>query len=305
MPYSLRRFSFKAMGSSCELQFYDESRIQARKRARELILETQRLENKYSRYQAGSFLSQINQSAGARAGISIDQETRKLFDHAKTCFNLSDGLFDVTAGILRKAWDFRSPQLPDPAQLNALLALIGFEKLRWQRETLYLAAGMEVDFGGIVKEYAADAVTRLARELGIAHGLVNLGGDFSVIGSKPDGSAWPVGIANPKQPKEMMARIDLVDGGLASSGDYERNFVLDGKRYSHILNPKTGWPCSGLRAVSVAANLCTVAGSFATIAMLNEERDALIWLEESSLPYVYMDSSEAIKGPALQATAPG
>lgn len=305
MPYSLRRFSFKAMGSPCDLQFYDDSRIQARKRARELIKETQRLEQKYSRYQEDSFLSQINQSAGASAGISIDEETRKLFDHAETCFKLSDGLFDVTAGILRHAWNFRSPQLPDPAQLNDLLALIGFDKLRWQRQTLYLAAGMEVDFGGIVKEYAADAVARLACELGIAHGLVNLGGDFSVIGSKPDGAPWPVGIANPRQPETMMARIDLRDGGLASSGDYERCFVLDGNRYSHILNPKTGWPSSGLRAVSVAANLCTVAGSFATIAMLKEEQDALNWLEESGLSYVYMDSGEDIKGPALQATAPG
>jgi thiamine biosynthesis lipoprotein len=106
----------------------------------------------------------------------------------------------------------------------ALLALIGFDKLCWQHQTLYLAPGMEVDFGGIVKEYAADAVTRLAREIGIAHGLVNLGGDFSVIGSKPDGSPWPVGIANPRQPKAMMARIDLLDGGLASSGDYARGF---------------------------------------------------------------------------------
>ena len=304
MPYSLRRFSFKAMGSPCELQFYDDSRVQARKRARELIQESQRLERKYSRYLEDSFLSQINRSAGASAGITLDEETRKLFDHAATCYHLSDGLFDVTAGILRNVWNFRLPQLPDPARLSALLAVIGFDKLRWQHQTLFLAAGMEVDFGGIVKEYAADAVSRLARELGIAHGLVNLGGDFSVIGSKPDGSPWPVGIANPRQPKAMMARIDLLDGGLASSGDYARGFVLDGKRYSHILNPKTGWPCSGLRAVSVAANLCTVAGSFATIAMLKEEQDALNWLEESGLPYVYMDSSEEIKGPALQTAAP-
>ena len=126
-----------------------------------------------------------------------------------------------------------------------------------------------------------------------------------MIGSKPDSSPWPVGIANPRQPEAMMARINLRDGGLASSGDYERSFVLDGKRYSHILNPKTGWPSSGLRAVSVAANLCTVAGSFATIAMLREEQSALAWLEDSGLPYVYMDSSEEIKGPALQAAAPG
>ena len=301
MPASLRRFSFKAMGSNCEIQFHAESRIEAKKQARTLIAEAQRLETKYSRYRADSFLTQINQAAGNASGIIVDEETLKLFQHAEACFKQSDGLFDVTAGILREAWDFRKPKLPEQAQLEALRAKIGFDKLQWQEDSLLIPTGVEIDFGGIVKEYAADAVARLARNIGIEHGLVNLGGDFSIIGPKPDDNPWPVGIANPNQPAAMMARIELLDGGLASSGDYERCFVLEGKRYSHILNPKTGWPSDGLRAVSVAANLCTVAGSFATIAMLKPEQEALEWLEESSLPYIYMDSSEQIRGPAIQA----
>jgi thiamine biosynthesis lipoprotein len=159
---------------------------------------------------------------------------------------------------------------------------------------------MTVDFGGIVKEYAADAVAKLARTLGVAHGLINLGGDFAVIGPQLDGQAWTVGVANPKQEQSLMAKIDLLDGGLASSGDYERFFMHEGKRYSHILNPKTGWPSSGLRAVSVAANLCTVAGSVATIAMLKEESDAIAWLQESGLSHVYMDSNEEVSGVGLK-----
>ena len=97
-----------------------------------------------------------------------------------------------------------------------------------------------------------------------------------------------------------MAKIDLLDGGLASSGDYERFFMHEGTRYSHILNPKTGWPSSGLRAVSVAANLCTVAGSVATIAMLKEEHEAISWLQESGLSHVYMDGEEAVSGVGLK-----
>ena len=159
---------------------------------------------------------------------------------------------------------------------------------------------MELDFGGIVKEYAADAAAKLGRALGVTHGLINLGGDFAVIGPQPDEQAWTIGVANPKEARSLMAKIDLLDGGLASSGDYERFFMYEGKRYSHILNPKTGWPSHGLRAVSVAANLCTVAGSMATIAMLQEENEAISWLQESGLSHVYMGSDEEISGVGLK-----
>ena len=142
-------------------------------------------------------------------------------------------------------------------------------------------------------------MAKLARRLGVEHGLVNLGGDFAVIGAQPGHQPWTVGVADPNQVGVLMAKIDLIDGGLASSGDYERCFIHEGKRYSHILNPKTGWPCSGLRAVSIAGNLCTVAGSMATIAMLKEEQTSLAWLQESGLPFVAMSSDEQITGAGL------
>ena len=158
---------------------------------------------------------------------------------------------------------------------------------------------MQIDFGGIVKEYAADSVARLARSLGVEHGLVNLGGDFSVIGSQPGNKPWAVGICSPVSESGIMAKIDLLDGGLASSGDYERFFMHQGLRYSHILNPMTGWPSNGLRAVSIAANLCSVAGSVATIAMLKDELEAKAWLKDSGLAYVYMDSKQEIRRAGL------
>ncbi len=288
------------MGSYCEVQLYHESRIEARNVSRELIREVNRLETKYSRYQASSFLSTINNSAGEPEGINIDAETKSLFDHATACYKHSDGLFDITSGVLRKIWNFREARVPSQDEIDDCLACIGYERLVWQDDRLLLPADMEIDFGGIVKEYAADAAARLGRKLGIKHGLVNLGGDFAIIGRKPNDQAWPVGIADPNSPQQMMAKIDILDGGLASSGDYERCFIHEGKRYSHLLNPRTGWPTEGLRAVSVAGNLCTVAGSIATIAMLKPEPEGIAWLEDSTLPYVYMDSTEQIRGPALQ-----
>jgi thiamine biosynthesis lipoprotein len=210
-------------------------------------------------------------------------------------------LFDITAGALNEIWSFKKARVPSQTQIDATRAHVGFNKISCKDSHIHLPRDMQIDFGGIVKEYAADSVARLARSLGVEHGLVNLGGDFSIIGSQPDNRPWAISISSPISDNGVMAKIELNDGGLASSGDYERFFVHEGKRYSHILNPMTGWPSNGLRAISIAANLCSVAGSVATIAMLKDESAAKIWLEDSGLAYVYMDSKEKIGSAGLSA----
>ena len=294
-----KHFSFKAMGSFCEIQLFDESRIRVKNVVNQLAEEVARLEKKYSRFREDSFLTEINSSAGNKLGLAIDDETQSLFDHALNCFEQSDGLFDITAGALNKIWDFKKALVPSQAQIDVARAHVGLNKLSCKDSHIHLPRDMQIDFGGIVKEYAADSVARLARSLGVEHGLVNLGGDFSVIGSQPDNKPWAVGISSPVSESGVMAKIELNDGGLASSGDYERFFMHEGKRYSHILNPMTGWPSNGLRAVSIAANLCSVAGSAATIAMLKDESEAKAWLKDSGLAYVYMDSEEKIGSAGL------
>jgi len=294
-----KRLSFKAMGSFCEIQLVDESRIRAKNVSKQLAGEVARLEQKYSRFRDDSFLSEINCSAGNKLGLAIDDETQALFDHALNCFEQSDGLFDITAGALNQIWDFRKALVPSQAQIDAALAHIGLNKISCKDSHIHLPRGMQIDFGGIVKEYAADSVARLARSLGVEHGLVNLGGDFSVIGPQPENKPWTVGISSPISESSIIAKIDLSKGGLASSGDYERFFMHEGKRYSHILNPMTGYPSAGLRAVSIAANLCSVAGSVATIAMLKNEAEAKVWLDDSGLGYVYMDSEGVIADAGL------
>ena len=129
---------------------------------------------------------------------------------------------------------------------------------------------MEIDFGGIGKEYAADRAATICIEQGIAHGLVNLGGDVRAIGTQADGTPWRVGIRHPRADGRAIAYVDLADGAVATSGDYERYFDLDGRRYCHILNPRTGMPVAHWQSVSVVAPLAVVAGSCATIAMLME-----------------------------------
>jgi FAD:protein FMN transferase len=174
-------------------------------------------------------------------------------------------------------------------KIQKLLDKVGWNKVNWSKPLLeFLWPGMEIDFGGIVKEYAVDRAAALCWEAGIRHGIINLGGDIKVIGSRADGSPWRVGIRHPRCPEQILQTLSLKEGALASSGDYERCIILDGVRYSHILNPKTGWPVRYLASVSVVGDFCVVAGSASTIAMLKEGCGAN-WLENLGLPHLWVD----------------
>ncbi len=285
------------MGSPCELKLYADDENTAKQAANDAIAEVHRLEKKYSRYREDSVTTKINNSAGDKNGIEVDSETALLLNYAQVGFEQSDGLFDISSGILRKAWDFRSQQLPSQNEIDALLPLIGWDKLIWNPPHLYLPLeGMELDFGGYVKEYAADVVANFCRNAEIQSGLVNLGGDICIIGPHPGGDAWTVGVRHPRKPDMPMSFVLLDKGGLASSGDYERFMVVDGIRYAHILNPKTGWPVNSLASTSVYADQCVVAGTSSTVAMLKGEDKGVAWLEELGLPYICMNQKEEIFG---------
>ncbi len=281
----LQRFRFKAMGCPCALQIHAESAQQARAWAASARGEIERLEQKYSDYRPDSLLARINASAGDPTGVAVDAETASLFDYAATCFAQSEGLFDVTSGILRRAWDFRSGRLPERAQIEALLPRVGWQKVRWADGRIALPiAGMQLDLGGYVKEYAADRVAALLRSQGCAAGLVDLGGDLAIVGPHPDGRPWIVGIRDASHPERAALSVPLASGGVATSGDYERCMVVDGVRYGHILDPRTGWPVASLASVTVFASTCLVAGSASTIAMLQGE-GAHAWLDALGLPH--------------------
>jgi thiamine biosynthesis lipoprotein len=288
---AIERLRFKAMGSPCELQLHAGSRARFDAVARAALAEIGRLERKYSRYLDDSLASEINASAGSGRSLEVDEETAALLDYAALAWKQSRGLFDITSGVLRRAWDFRSGRLPAQAQIDALLALVGWEKVRWRRPALELPlAGMQLDFGGFVKEYAADRVAELCRELGVTGGMVDLGGDLAVVGPHEDGSPWRVGIRDPRAPARAIASLSLCAGGVATSGDYERGMLVDGRRYAHILDPHTGWPVEGLASVTVVASHCLVAGTASTIAMLEGPHRAPAYLEHLGLPGLCIDA---------------
>jgi thiamine biosynthesis lipoprotein len=291
------RVAFRAMGSPCELRLYAGDPETARRVAAAAVAEVARLERKYSRYRGDSLAARINRSAGDAAGLEVDPETAGLLDYAERAWQQSDGLFDVTSGVLRRAWDFKSGRVPSQCELDAVLPCVGWDKLRWARPRLALPLpGMEIDFGGYVKEYAVDRVAALCRAGGIASGLVDLGGDLAALGPHPDGRPWTVGIRHPREPHRAIAKVDVARGGIASSGDYERCMLVDGVRYGHILDPRTGWPARGLAAVSVLAPHCLVAGTASTIGMLMGAREAAAWLDALGLPHLRVDADGALGG---------
>ena len=186
--------------------------------------------------------------------------------------------------------------MPDPARIDELLPRIGWDKVLWKPPTLrFTVPGMELDLDGIVKEYAADRAATICRQAGVDSGMVNLGGDIAIVGPRADGEGWRIALAHPRSPGDISRCVVLREGGLASSGDYERCIEIGGVRYGHILDPRSGWPVRHLAAVSVVAGLCVVAGSASTIAML-KEADGPAWLASLGLPHLWISVEGEVGG---------
>ncbi|MGO8752178.1 MAG: FAD:protein FMN transferase [Thermoguttaceae bacterium] len=277
------------MGTECAVHVYASDRATAEQWSQLAMDEVERIEARYSRYRSDSDLADLNRVAETGGSIAVDGETAALLDYAYSAYEKSGRLFDVTSGLLRKAWNFHSDRLPNRETLDELLPRVGLDKMRWEPPHLsFTVPGMELDFGGIGKEYAADRAADVCRTAGARHGLVDLGGDIRIIGPHPSGQPWRIGIRHPRQPDAWMATAEIDSGALATSGDYERCIEIDAKRYGHILHPATGWPVGGLCSVSVIAGECLVAGTVCTIAMLKGVA-GIDWLQGLGVPHVWMD----------------
>lgn len=281
--------AFEAMGSDCAICIEALTETEAWALAEAGEDEVRRIEARYSRYRADSELTRINRAAAVGGEVIVDTETAALIDYAFACHARSDGAFDVTSGLLRAAWDFKAGRPPAAGEVDALLPRVGLDKVRWAEGRLgFELTGMELDFGGIGKEYAADRAAEVCIALGGRHGFVNLAGDIRVIGPQVDGQAWRIGVRDPRDRDGLVAEVRLTAGALATSGDYEKYIEVDGRRYSHILDPRTGWPAGGLASVTVISDRCLVAGSLATIAML-KGADGAAWLAGLGVRHIVVD----------------
>jgi FAD:protein FMN transferase len=266
---SISGFRFMAMNSPCEILVDDSDQRMADCLGKIAQEEAERIEATYSRYRPTSVLSRLNASQGVP--MNIDDEMLALLEYARHCFQLSNGLFDITSGVLRKAWTFNgSDNIPSQESVTTCLSTIGFDriKINHQQRKVILPAGVEIDFGGIAKEFAVDRALMLLTNATDKPVLVNFGGDLAVSGPRSDGSPWMVAIDAVNQTSSY-GSLAIEYGAITTSGDAARYLEKDGVRYSHILNPKTGWPVEHApRSVTVAAPNCMTAGLMSTLAML-------------------------------------
>ena len=287
--YPSTRQRFNTMGCPAELCVYAPSGTAALQAFAIAQRETQRLDLKYSHYREDSFLAHLQLSATRPGGQRVDPETAALLNFAACQYQQSEGRFDITAGRLTRLWQ-ASAGLPGADEINQALARTGWDQVVWDGHCLQLPSGMQLDLGGIVKEYAADRVALLLRQAGFHSGYIDLGGDLHILGPHPEGRPWNVGIRHPRQ-AGVLACVDVFSGGLASSGDYERYRMIGGKRYSHIIDARCGWPVESLASVSVIAPSCLIAGAISTLAMLLARDDALRFLAQSGLHWLGYDGN--------------
>ncbi len=260
--------AFEAMASPCEILVRCENMSEAEQLASLALSETRRIERTYSRYRDDNIVYSLNNSNGSP--IAVDDELARLLDYANECYQLSDGLFDITSGVLRRAWRFDGSEfIPDKQLIRSLLEIVGWDKVERESGTVRLRPGMELDLGGIGKEYAVDMVAELLSRTSDSPLMVNFGGDIRAISSDADSTPWIVGIEDPHKTNSAIGEIKLTNGAVATSGDLHRFCIVDGVRMGHILNPLTGWPVAEApRNVTVLGNFCVEAGLLATLAIL-------------------------------------
>lgn len=276
---------FEAMKSPCEI-WLETNETQARPLIQWATNEAWRIEKKYSRFRADSVLSQINRNAASWQ--TLDNETLSLLKFADECWRLTEGMIDISIGAYLKHWRFDGEAPPPPRkQLKQVARNVGWEKVQLQQNKLFLPEGMQLDLGGIGKEYAVDTVAlALTSKLPEGGIMVNFGGDLIAIRPKLDKSPWTVGIESIQTGKSIVKTIALFQGAIATSGSTKR-YAVDkkGRSLGHILNPKTGWPvANGPASVTVVADTATQCGMLSTYAML-QGGHAETFLQQQDVEY--------------------
>ncbi len=278
----LHRLTFRAMSTECRVHLHGASTSTVQEFLREVVRWVAEFEARYSRFIPDSVIGRINAAAGEH-WVEIDAETERLFTLCHELAFFTRGAFDPTALPLIKLWNWKAqpPVAPDEAAVRAARELVGWNKVRRRPGGIFLPrAGMCLDLGGIGKEYAVDQVVNLALARGIPNVLVDFGHDVRVHGHAPDKKHWWIGLEDANRPGQCWAGVAVSDHAVATSGDYVRNFQLNGRRFGHILDPRTGYPVdNGCHAVSVIAPSCTIAGILATTALILGPKEGLQLIE--------------------------
>ena len=260
--------TLKLMGSRFDLTVVADDSIQAQSYIDLAVYEISRIEHLISSWDAASQTSLINKNAGIKP-IKVDNELFELIERCVGISKLTDGAFDITYASMDKIWKFDGSMkdMPDKNVVVASVSKVGFQHIILDKEnsTIFLALkGMKIGFGAIGKGYAADKTKALLIKNGGEAGIINASGDMNTWGKQPNGQPWKVAITNPMDKNKVFALLPINQGAVVTSGNYEKFVTFKGKRYSHIIDPRTGYPSSGVISVTVFAPSAELADALAT-----------------------------------------
>lgn len=263
----------RLMGNRFEISVVSDNKAWAQQRIDTAIAEISRIEKLLTTFNDDSQTNAINNNAGI-GPVQVDREVFDLIKRSLRISELTQGAFDITYGSIdKRLWNFDQTMtsLPDKETAKKMVRLINYRNIILDEEkclVFLLEKGMRIGFGGIGKGYAAERAKQVMKQEGVASGIVNASGDLSAWGLQPNGKKWTVGIANPDSSHDIFSYMDITDMAVATSGNYEKFIMIDGKKYSHTINPRTGLPVTGIKAVTIITTNAEIADAMATPVMI-------------------------------------
>ena len=257
------------MGNRFEITVAGPNETWANERIQAAVEEIQRIEQLLTTYNNNSETNRINQAAGIEP-VKVTEETFRLIQRSVRISEITQGAFDITYGSVDKSlWNFDTSmaQLPDARTAKRMVRLINYRNILLDETnyTVFLKEqGMRIGFGGIGKGYAAERAKKILRDAGVQSGIVNASGDLTTWGFQPDGTPWSIGIVNPNFAGKIFSYLDVTDMAVATSGNYEKFIMINGNKYSHTINPRTGLPVRGIKSVTIITPNAEIADAMAT-----------------------------------------
>lgn len=260
------------MGSVFEISLVGTDSASLEYQIQLVIDEIERIENLISEWRPNTQISEVNRNAGIRP-VKVDREVFELTRRAISYSILSDGAFDISVAALDKIWRFdgNMDALPSDAAVQNSVTKVGFEKIELDSiaSTIFLKqSGMKIGFGSIGKAYAADRGRHILQEMGVKGGLINASGDIALWGKPPEKKSWSIGISDPEKPYKITRKLRMKEGAVATSGNYQKYVMFNGVRYSHIMDPRTGYPATELASVTVIGPMAEFANALSTSVMV-------------------------------------
>ena len=288
------------MGNRFTISVVSDDETCAKKQIDVAIAEISRIEKLLTTFSDDSQTNQINQNAGIKS-VKVDREVFELINRSLRISSLTDGAFDITYGSIDKRfWNFdkEMTSLPDAETAKQTVRLINYRNviLDAENQTVFLKeAGMRIGFGGIGKGYAAEQAKRVLIQNGVKSGIVNAAGDLTTWGNQPNGKPWTIAIADPDTQNSAFSYLNISGVAVATSGNYEKYVIIDGKKYSHTIDPKTGFPVSGIKSVTIICPNAELADAMATpITVLGVEAGLSLINQMQQIACIIIDDDNNI-----------